>query len=283
MFGTVSGMSEIFGSQSPGGTNPQQLAHGISIALYNTAFGIAIVKAYLVCTRFMHLNIEKKWVAYILAFMILMMVVFFAGVSPDVLKSTGHNWEKTYVEPAAGAAHTHQEKHVMDYVRIVYKRRWVAGPVFLLVFALGAVNALRETPVYQAHTQLMIETDQPKVAKLDQMGELVRVKDGFARNFLLPRGKALRATEANKKKFEDQRAQLEARNLERRSEAEKVGETLNGKSFVLIRQAGETGQLYGSVSNRDIAQAVTAAGFTVDRRQVLLLQPIDTGAVDRIR
>ena len=78
---------------------------GIRLVTLITAFGIAIVKAYLVCTRFMHLNIEKKWVAYILAFMILMMVVFFAGVSPDVLKSTGHNWQKTYVEPAAGAAH----------------------------------------------------------------------------------------------------------------------------------------------------------------------------------
>jgi caa(3)-type oxidase subunit IV len=78
---------------------------GIRLVTLITAFGIAIVKAYLVCTHFMHLNIEKRWVAYILAFMILMMVVFFAGVSPDVLKSSGHQWRKTYVEPAAGAAH----------------------------------------------------------------------------------------------------------------------------------------------------------------------------------
>ena len=101
-----------------------------------------------------------------------------------------------------------------------------------------------------------------RVAKLGQMGEIVRVKDGFARNFLLPRGKALRATEANKKHFEGQRAQLEARNLERKSEAEAVAEKLDGQSFIIIRQAGETGQLYGSVSTRDIAEAITAGGFT---------------------
>jgi large subunit ribosomal protein L9 len=115
-----------------------------------------------------------------------------------------------------------------------------------------------------------------RVAKLGQMGETVKVRPGFARNFLLARGKALRATEANKKRFEDQRAQLEARNLERRSEAEKVGETLNGKSFVLIRQAGETGVLYGSVSPRDLADVVTQEGFTVNRDQFSVAQPIKT-------
>src|ERR1700712_436072 len=97
-----------------------------------------------------------------------------------------------------------------------------------------------------------------RVPKLGQMGEKVRVKDGFARNFLLPRGKALRATEKNAKTFETQRAQLEARNLELKQEASGVAETLSGQSFVIIRQAGETGQLYGSVSPRDIAEAVTA-------------------------
>ena len=115
-----------------------------------------------------------------------------------------------------------------------------------------------------------------RVAKLGQMGETVRVKDGYARNFLLPRGKALRATEANKKKFEGQRAQLEARNLELKSEAQGVADKLNGQSFVLIRQAGETGQLYGSVSTRDIAEAATAAGFSVNRNQVALTAPIKT-------
>ncbi len=115
-----------------------------------------------------------------------------------------------------------------------------------------------------------------RVAKLGQMGETVKVRSGYARNFLLPRGKALRATDANKKHFETQRAQLEARNLERRKEAEAVGEKLNGQSFTIIRQAGETGVLYGSVSTRDLAEIMTAGGFTVDRNQIVLNQPIKT-------
>lgn len=113
-----------------------------------------------------------------------------------------------------------------------------------------------------------------RVPKLGQMGETVRVKDGFARNFLLPRGKALRASEANKKKFETQRSQLEARNLELRKEAEAVAARLDGQSFVIIRQAGESGQLYGSVSTRDIAEAITAGGFSAARSQVALTAPI---------
>lgn len=113
-----------------------------------------------------------------------------------------------------------------------------------------------------------------RVAKLGQMGEVVRVRDGYARNFLLPRGKALRATEANKKHFETQRAQLETRNLERKSEAQAVAEKLAGQTFVILRQAGESGQLYGSVSTRDIADAATAGGFTVERHQILLNTPI---------
>lgn len=113
-----------------------------------------------------------------------------------------------------------------------------------------------------------------RISRLGQMGDTVKVKDGFARNFLLPQGKALRANEANKKKFEGQRAQLEARNLERKSDAGKIAGSLDGKSFVVVRSAGETGQLYGSVSTRDIATAVTEAGYTVDRRQIMLDQPI---------
>lgn len=113
-----------------------------------------------------------------------------------------------------------------------------------------------------------------RVSKLGQMGETVKVRDGFARNFLLPQGKALRANEANKKKFEGQRAQLEARNLERKSEAQKIAEKLDGKSFIVVRTAGETGQLYGSVSTRDISELLTAEGFTVGRNQVELNQPI---------
>ena len=113
-----------------------------------------------------------------------------------------------------------------------------------------------------------------RVAKLGQMGERVRVKDGFARNFLLPRGKALRATEANAKRFETQRAQLEARNLELKSEAASGRRELDGQSFTMIRQAGESGQLYGSVSTRDIAEAITAGGFSVDRNQSRCATPI---------
>jgi len=115
-----------------------------------------------------------------------------------------------------------------------------------------------------------------RISRLGQMGETVKVKAGYARNFLLPQGKALRANEANKKKFEGQRAQLEARNLERKSEASKIAESLDGKSFIVVRSAGETGQLYGSVSTRDIADLITAEGFTVARNQVELNQPIKT-------
>ncbi|OLP58553.1 50S ribosomal protein L9 [Xaviernesmea oryzae] len=113
-----------------------------------------------------------------------------------------------------------------------------------------------------------------RVAKLGQMGETVKVRDGFARNFLLPTGKALRANAANKTRFENERAQLEARNLERKSEAQAVAEQLDGKSFIMVRSAGETGQLYGSVAARDIADAIGAEGFTIGRNQVDLNQPI---------
>jgi large subunit ribosomal protein L9 len=115
-----------------------------------------------------------------------------------------------------------------------------------------------------------------RVAKLGQMGETVKVRDGYARNFLLPRGKALRATKSNKERFEAQRAQLEARNLERRKEAEAVAEKLNGQGFTVIRQAGETGVLYGSVSSRDLAETLTQGGFSVGRDQFVLNQPIKT-------
>ena len=113
-----------------------------------------------------------------------------------------------------------------------------------------------------------------RISRLGQMGDTVKVKDGFARNFLLPKGKALRANENNKQKFEGQRAQLEARNLERKTEATAISEKLDGKTFVVVRSAGETGQLYGSVSTRDIADILTAEGFTVNRNQVELNQPI---------
>ena len=121
-----------------------------------------------------------------------------------------------------------------------------------------------------------------RISRLGQMGETVKVKDGFARNFLLPQGKALRANEANKKKFEGQRAQLEARNLERKSEASQIAEKLDGKSFIVVRSAGETGQLYGSVSTRDIADLLIAEGFTVNRNQIELNQPIKTIGVSNV-
>ncbi len=115
-----------------------------------------------------------------------------------------------------------------------------------------------------------------RVPKLGQMGERVTVRDGYARNYLLPQGKALRATRANAARFEREKVQLEARNLERRQEAEKVATTLEGKSFTAIRQAGQTGVLYGSVSTRDIADLLEENGFTVRRQQVDLNQPIKT-------
>ncbi len=115
-----------------------------------------------------------------------------------------------------------------------------------------------------------------RVSKLGAMGQVVKVKDGYARNFLLRGGKALRATEANKAKFERERAVLEARNAERRKGAESEAQSLDGKSFVLIRQAGESGQLYGSVSPRDIAEAASTSGIKVERSHVQLDAPIKT-------
>ena len=109
-----------------------------------------------------------------------------------------------------------------------------------------------------------------RIARLGQMGDVVRVKNGYARNYLFPQGKALRANDESKKRFEKERVQLEARNLEARKEAEAIAEKLTGQTFVVIRQAGETGQLYGSVSTRDIAETAVAGGFTIERRQVRL-------------
>ncbi len=113
-----------------------------------------------------------------------------------------------------------------------------------------------------------------RVPRLGQMGDVVKVKDGFARNFLLPRGKALRANEANRQRFERERVQLEARNLALKTEAEAIAKKIDGVAIVLVRQAGETGQLYGSVSARDVADEVTKAGYSVARAQVVLNQPL---------
>ncbi|MEO1122268.1 MAG: 50S ribosomal protein L9 [Pseudomonadota bacterium] len=113
-----------------------------------------------------------------------------------------------------------------------------------------------------------------RVEKLGQMGDVVRVKDGYARNFLLPQQKALRATKGNLARFETERAQLEARNLELKKEAAAVAEKLDGEAFVIIRSASEAGNLYGSVTGRDIAEASTEGGFSVDRRQIVLERPV---------
>ena len=122
-----------------------------------------------------------------------------------------------------------------------------------------------------------------RVEKLGQMGQIVKVRPGYARNYLLPQKKAMRATKDNLAYFETQRAQLEANNLARKTDAQAVAEKLEGLRVVLIRQAGESGQLYGSVSSRDIADAVTAAGFTVDRQQIVLDRPIKTIGLHPLR
>jgi large subunit ribosomal protein L9 len=122
-----------------------------------------------------------------------------------------------------------------------------------------------------------------RVEKLGQMGQRVKVRPGYARNYLLPQKKALRATEANLAYFDTQRVQLEANNLARKTDAQQVAEKLEGLHVVLVRQAGESGQLYGSVSSRDIADAVTAAGFTVDRQQIVLDRPIKTLGLHPVR
>ena len=122
-----------------------------------------------------------------------------------------------------------------------------------------------------------------QVEKLGQMGDVVTVKDGYARNFLLPQQKAIRATKANSNRFETERGQLETQNLERRDEAKKVAERMQGVGVTLIRQASDTGQLYGSVNARDIAEAVTAAGYTTDRKQLSLDRPIKLLGVHEVR
>jgi large subunit ribosomal protein L9 len=115
-----------------------------------------------------------------------------------------------------------------------------------------------------------------RVARLGQMGDVVRVKDGFARNFLLPRGKALRATAENRTRFETMKSELEARSLTLKTEAAGVAEKLNGRSFTVLRQASEAGQLFGSVSPRDLVGLITEAGFSVSRNQIALNTPIKT-------
>ncbi|MDY0884035.1 50S ribosomal protein L9 [Dongia soli] len=122
-----------------------------------------------------------------------------------------------------------------------------------------------------------------RVEKLGHIGDVVNVKPGFARNFLLPQKKALRATEGNKKRFEEQRAQIEANNLKRRQDAEGIKDRVEGLKIVLIRQASETGILFGSVAARDIAEGVTNAGFTIDRRQVIMDKPIKTLGLHPVR
>jgi large subunit ribosomal protein L9 len=122
-----------------------------------------------------------------------------------------------------------------------------------------------------------------RVEKLGQMGDVVKVKPGYARNFLLPQRKALRASKDNRARFAEQRAQLEAQNIKRREEAERIAERVGGLSVVIIRQAGESGSLYGSVSARDIAEASTEAGLTINRSQVILEHPIKSLGLSHVR
>lgn len=122
-----------------------------------------------------------------------------------------------------------------------------------------------------------------RIEKLGQMGDLVTVKNGFARNFLVPQGKAMRATKVNLKEFERRKVDLEASNLKRRDEAQDAAAKIDGKSVIIIRQAGESGQLYGSVSSRDIAEAFAADGVTFERRQVRQDQPIKLLGVHAVR
>jgi large subunit ribosomal protein L9 len=122
-----------------------------------------------------------------------------------------------------------------------------------------------------------------RVEKLGQMGQRVEVRPGYARNYLLPQKKALRATKENLAYFETQRTQLEATNLQRKAEAAEIGAKLAGLSVVIVRQAGESGQLYGSVSARDLAEAATAAGFTIEKSQVVLERPIKTLGLHQVR
>lgn len=122
-----------------------------------------------------------------------------------------------------------------------------------------------------------------RIEKLGQMGDVVSVKPGYARNYLLPQGRALRATDGNRAQFDQQRAQLEAENLERKSEAEAVAAKMEGLTVILIRQAGDAGQLYGSVSARDVADAVTSGGVTIKRSQVVLEKPIKTIGLHSVR
>ncbi len=122
-----------------------------------------------------------------------------------------------------------------------------------------------------------------RVENLGQMGDVVKVRAGYARNYLLPQNKALRANDANKAIFETQKADLEARNLERRSEAEKVAEKIDGRAFVLIRQASDAGLLYGSVSTRDIAEAASEDGLHIERGQVRLNKPLKNLGISKVR
>jgi large subunit ribosomal protein L9 len=122
-----------------------------------------------------------------------------------------------------------------------------------------------------------------RVENLGQMGQVVKVRPGYARNYLLPQKKALRATKENRTYFDKQRAQLEAQNLKRKGEAEEVAKKLDGLSVVLVRQAGESGQLYGSVAARDVSDAITEAGFTVEKRQVVLDKQLKTLGLHKVR
>ena len=149
-----------------------------------------------------------------------------------------------------------------------------------MVRGAGAIRAVNhETQQVGGDMEIIL---LERIERLGQMGDVVQVKNGYARNYLLPRGKALRATKVNVASFESRRTQFEAQNLDRRQEAESISTTLDGQSCVILRQASDGGQLYGSVSARDIAEAIHDAGFTIGRRQVILSHPIKTLGLHRV-
>src|SRR5258708_17099376 len=146
----------------------------------------------------------------------------------------------------------------------------------------GGVSAARRRARFEETTMVQVILLE-RIERLGQMGDVVNVKPGFARNFLLPQKKALRATKQNIEVFETRKTQLVADNLQRREEAAKVSEKMKGLTVSMVRQAGESGQLYGSVSARDIAEAVCEAGFTIGRAQVVIDRPIKTIGIHSVR
>jgi len=176
----------------------------------------------------------------------------------------------------------------IDYKDTRLLQRYISERGKIVPARITAVGAKNQRKLAQAIKRARFQGAQhmdiillERVAKLGQMGEVVKVKEGYARNYLLPTGKALRVNAANLARFEAEKAQMEARNLETKKEAESLAAKLDGEQFIVIRSASDSGALYGSVTTRDAAEAATEAGYTVDKRQVALINPIkDLGLHD---